>query len=85
MSVFEPFAVAVAGGASPLTLTPESRANRKLASLGDFGGKALLELTEQALDAGEFTESSRCVGLMDSEALILASIYPDRQLRFPDS
>jgi hypothetical protein len=27
-----------------------------------------------------FTESSQYVGLMDSEALILASIYPDRQL-----
>jgi hypothetical protein len=25
------------------------------------------------------------VGFLDSEALILASIYPDRQLRFPDS
>ena len=28
---------------------------------------------------------AKYVGFMDSEALILASIYPDRQLQFPDS
>jgi hypothetical protein len=54
-----------------------------------ISGKALIELAEEALervdDAGKFTESSQYLGFMDSEALILASIYPDRQLRFPDN
>jgi hypothetical protein len=54
-----------------------------------ISGKALIELAEEAFarvdDAGELTESSQYLGFMDSEALILASIYPDRQLRVTDS
>ena len=54
-----------------------------------ISGKVLIELAEKAFekvdDAGEFTESSQYVGFMDFKALILASIFPDRQLQFPDS
>ena len=50
----------------------------------DRASRMSLKAFERVDDAGEFTESSQYVGLMDSEALILASIYPDPQLRFPD-
>jgi hypothetical protein len=47
--------------------------------------RASLASLERMDDAVEFMESNEDTSFMDSKSLILASTYPDRQLRFPDS